>query len=85
MARLTTGADRDRIREIVDARLGGIDPEDLAVLGYSTFLAQLEAGVAAHHAGMVPPFKEVVEACFVEAGGLRARGVDRAHLDAAGG
>jgi ATP-dependent RNA helicase HelY len=64
--RLTTGAERDRIREIVDARLGAIDPADLAVLGYNTFLAQLEAGVAAHHAGMVPPFKEVVEACFVE-------------------
>ncbi len=64
--RLTTGADRDRIREIVDARLGAIDPADLAVLGYGQFLAQLEAGVAAHHAGMVPPFKEVVEACFVE-------------------
>ncbi|MCB0985177.1 MAG: hypothetical protein KDB06_11070, partial [Ilumatobacter sp.] len=58
--------ERDRIREIVDARLGGIDPADLAVLGYSQFLLQLEAGVAAHHAGMVPPFKEVVEACFVE-------------------
>jgi ATP-dependent RNA helicase HelY len=65
-SRLTTGAERERIREIVDARLGGIDPADLAVLGYSTFLGQLEAGVAAHHAGMVPPFKEVVEACFVE-------------------
>jgi ATP-dependent RNA helicase HelY len=64
--RLTTGAERDRIREIVDARLGAIEPADLAVLGYSTFLGQLEAGVAAHHAGMVPPFKEVVEACFVE-------------------
>ncbi len=64
--RLTSGSDRDRIREIVDARLGAIDPADLAVLGYSTFLGQLEAGVAAHHAGMVPPFKEVVEACFVE-------------------
>ncbi|MFT3854679.1 MAG: DEAD/DEAH box helicase [Ilumatobacteraceae bacterium] len=65
-ARLTTGEERDRIREIVDARLGAIDPADLAVLGYGQFLAQLEAGVAAHHAGMVPPFKEVVEACFVE-------------------
>jgi ATP-dependent RNA helicase HelY len=64
--RLTSGAERDRIREIVDARLGAIDPADLAVLGYNTFLGQLEAGVAAHHAGMVPPFKEVVEACFVE-------------------
>ncbi|MBI4936192.1 MAG: DEAD/DEAH box helicase [Actinobacteria bacterium] len=64
--RLTSGAERERIRELVDARLGAIDPADLAVLGYGQFLAQLEAGVAAHHAGMVPPFKEVVEACFVE-------------------
>ena len=32
----------------------------------AAFLAGLEAGVAAHHAGMVPPFKEAVEACFVE-------------------
>jgi ATP-dependent RNA helicase HelY len=62
--RLTTGEERDLIREIVDARLGAIDDRDLAVLGYGRFLAQLEAGIAAHHAGMVPPFKEVVEACF---------------------
>ena len=40
--------------------------DDLAVLGYGQFLAQLEAGIAAHHAGMVPPFKEAVEACFIE-------------------
>ena len=39
---------------------------DLDVLGFDRFLAGLEAGVAAHHAGMVPPFKEAVEACFVE-------------------
>jgi ATP-dependent RNA helicase HelY len=64
--RLTSGEERDRIREIVDARLASIEAADLAVLGYSQFLAQLEAGIAAHHAGMVPPFKEVVEACFVE-------------------
>ena len=64
--RLTTGPERDRVREIVAARLDGMDDRDLAVLGYGRFLAGLEAGVAAHHAGMVPPFKEVVEACFVE-------------------
>jgi ATP-dependent RNA helicase HelY len=64
--RLTTGDERDRIRELVDARLGGLDDRDLAVLGYGRFLAALEAGIAAHHAGMVPPFKEVVEACFTE-------------------
>ncbi|HEX9258794.1 MAG TPA: DEAD/DEAH box helicase [Acidimicrobiales bacterium] len=64
--RLTTGPERDRVREIVDGRLGSLDDHDLAVLGYGRFLAALEAGIAAHHAGMVPPFKEVVEACFVE-------------------
>ena len=64
--RLTTAAERDRIREIVGARLRGIDDADLAVLGYARWLAGLEAGVAPHHAGLVPPFKEAVEACFVE-------------------
>jgi ATP-dependent RNA helicase HelY len=64
--RLTTGPERDRIRELVDARLEALADDDLAVLGYGQFLAQLEAGIAAHHAGMVPAFKEAVEACFVE-------------------
>ena len=64
--RLTSGEERERIREIVEGRLGQMEAADLAVLGYSQFLAQLEAGIAAHHAGMVPPFKEVVEACFIE-------------------
>ena len=36
------------------------------MLGYDRWLAGLEAGVAPHHAGMVPPFKEAVEGCFVE-------------------
>ena len=40
--------------------------DDLDVLGFTQFVAQLEAGIAAHHAGMVPPFKETVEAYFVE-------------------
>lgn len=64
--RLTTPEERRRIREIAESHLRGLGPRDLAVLGAATFLAQLEAGVAAHHAGMVPPFKEAVEACFVE-------------------
>jgi len=63
---LTGAADRDRIRQIVDARLRGMHDDDLAALGYGQFLARLEAGIAAHHAGMVPAFKEVVETCFIE-------------------
>jgi ATP-dependent RNA helicase HelY len=62
--RLNSADERDRIREIVTTRLDGIEKRDLAVLGYTQFVAQLDAGIASHHAGMVPPFKEVVEACF---------------------
>ncbi len=64
--RLTTAEERARIRAIVDERTEGLAAADLAVLGFDRFLAGLEAGVAAHHAGMVPPFKEAVEACFTE-------------------
>lgn len=62
--RLTGPADRSRIREIVERHVAGLDDHDLDVLGYQTWLAGLEAGFAAHHAGMVPPFKEAVEECF---------------------
>jgi len=64
--RLTEPAERARVREIVDERTASLTDADLAVLDFDRFLAGLEAGVAAHHAGMVPPFKEAVEACFVE-------------------
>lgn len=55
-----------RLHEIASERLAGLAPADLDVLGFDQFMRQLEAGVAAHHAGMVPPFKEVVEQAFVE-------------------
>ncbi|MDP1820713.1 MAG: hypothetical protein Q8K58_12610, partial [Acidimicrobiales bacterium] len=64
--RLTTADERARIRHIVDERTANLTDADLDILGYDRFLAALEAGIAAHHAGMVPPFKEAVEACFVE-------------------
>ena len=38
--------------------------EDLAVLGYWEWLEGLQRGVAAHHAGMLPAFKEIVEELF---------------------
>ncbi|WP_022872587.1 DEAD/DEAH box helicase [Nesterenkonia alba] len=40
--------------------------EDLAVLGFDNFREALINGVAAHHAGMLPPFKELVENLFAE-------------------
>ncbi|MFZ6002562.1 MAG: DEAD/DEAH box helicase [Actinomycetota bacterium] len=63
---LTTADERARVRAIVDERTAALADADLDVLGFDRFLAGLEAGVAAHHAGMVPPFKEAVEACFAE-------------------
>ena len=65
--RLTTSADRRAIREIVDSRLARIDMADLNAVGYGEFIAELEAGVAPHHAGMIPPFREIVEQCFERA------------------
>ncbi len=62
--RLTTPEEAARIRAIAEARTEILSDADLAVLGYGRWLAALEAGLAAHHAGMVPPFKETVEACF---------------------
>ncbi|MEV4755061.1 DEAD/DEAH box helicase [Micromonospora sp. NPDC049559] len=63
--RLTTPDERAEIREVVERRITTIPGEDLSVLGYWEWLDGLERGLAAHHAGMLPAFKEVVEELFV--------------------
>ncbi|HSV67333.1 MAG TPA: DEAD/DEAH box helicase [Mycobacteriales bacterium] len=62
--RLNTLEERHEIRRIVEARTADLAAEDLRVLGYWEWLEALERGVAAHHAGMVPTFKETVEELF---------------------
>lgn len=62
--RLTDAHERDEIREIVEERCSALQDEDLGVLGYWEWLDGLERGIAAHHAGMLPAFKEVVEELF---------------------
>ncbi|TXK17638.1 RNA helicase [Homoserinibacter sp. GY 40078] len=62
--RLTERWERDEIRHIVEERCAGLRDEDLGVLGYFSWLEGLERGVAAHHAGLIPTFKEVVEELF---------------------
>jgi ATP-dependent RNA helicase HelY len=62
--RLTEQHERDEIRAYVEERCRPIPDQDLAVLGYWEWLDGLERGVAAHHAGMLPAFKEVVEELF---------------------
>ena len=61
---LTEKHERDEIRAIVEDRCRTLSDEDLGVLGYWEWLEGLERGVAAHHAGMLPAFKEVVEELF---------------------
>jgi ATP-dependent RNA helicase HelY len=63
--RLTTPEEQSAIREIAEARAADIPAEDLQVLGYWEWLDGLERGLAAHHAGALPAFKEVVEELFV--------------------
>ncbi|HEX6873631.1 MAG TPA: DEAD/DEAH box helicase [Micromonosporaceae bacterium] len=63
--RLTDPEERAEIRHLVETRTADIPSEDLTVLGYWDWLDGLERGLAAHHAGMLPVFKEVVEELFV--------------------
>ncbi|WP_146925484.1 DEAD/DEAH box helicase [Cellulomonas xylanilytica] len=62
--RLTTPAEVSEIRRIVEERCAAVPPEDLDVLGYWEFSDALQRGLAAHHAGMLPLFKETVEDLF---------------------
>jgi ATP-dependent RNA helicase HelY len=61
----TTGQKRQ-----IDARLEEtealLEAADLAVLGWPTLASALRRGIATHHAGMIPAFKELVEELFIE-------------------
>lgn len=62
--RLTTRDERDEIREFAQSAVAELSDEDLQVLGYHEWLSGLERGIAAHHAGLIPVFKSVVESLF---------------------
>ena len=61
---LTNAEERSAIREIAFAKTNHIPQEDLSILGFHEWLDALEKGFAAHHAGMLPTFKEAVEELF---------------------
>ena len=65
--RLTSSEEAARIRTFAEMRVAWMDEEDLKTLGFYDFQDALAAGIAAHHAGMLPVFKETVEELF-EAG-----------------
>jgi ATP-dependent RNA helicase HelY len=61
---LTTPDERREIRQVIEERTRTLLEEDLAVLGFWEWRENLERGVASHHAGLLPAFKEVVEELF---------------------
>ena len=63
--RLTSDDEVGEIRRVVERRTGDLPQGDLGVLGYWEWRDALERGVAAHHAGLLPAFKETVEELFV--------------------
>ncbi|RCW40480.1 ATP-dependent RNA helicase HelY [Halopolyspora algeriensis] len=63
--RLTTEEELHEIREVVEEYTSTLPENDLEVLGYWEWREALERGVAAHHAGLLPAFKEAVEVLFV--------------------
>ncbi|KAA8822566.1 DEAD/DEAH box helicase [Bifidobacterium vespertilionis] len=64
---LTTDEEAARIRSIVDEMIDGqLSREDLKTLRFSQFRFALEEGFAAHHAGMVALFRQIVERLFEE-------------------
>ena len=61
---LTNSEERAEIRRLAEDRTAHLSTDDLTVLGYGKWLHNLERGVSAHHAGLVPAFKEAVEDLF---------------------
>ncbi|MFD4367488.1 DEAD/DEAH box helicase [Rhodococcus sp. NPDC058521] len=63
---LTTDEQVVEIREIIDKHTSDLPRADLEVLGYWEWRKALERGLAAHHAGMLPVFRQTVEELFVK-------------------
>ncbi|MBV9315175.1 MAG: DEAD/DEAH box helicase [Pseudonocardia sp.] len=63
--RLTSQDEVADVRRIIEAHTAELPEADLAILGYWQWREALERGIAAHHAGLLPAFKETVEELFV--------------------
>jgi superfamily II RNA helicase len=65
-ARFVSRSERIKIRTIAEHFVEEFDDDELDALGYGQWIEALEAGIAAHHAGLVPAFREAVEVLFSE-------------------
>ncbi len=63
-ARFTTADEAAEVRFIAEEKISSLDPTDLQLLNAESWIRRLERGIASHHAGLVPAFKEAVELCF---------------------
>jgi ATP-dependent RNA helicase HelY len=63
--RLNTPEETEEVRRIVDEKTRDLPESDLGVLGFWEWREALERGIASHHAGLLPAFKETVEELFV--------------------
>jgi ATP-dependent RNA helicase HelY len=63
---LTTPEEAEEITARAQQATAGIASADLPVLGYAEWLRGLRRGIAAHHAGLLPAFKQVVEELFTD-------------------
>ena len=61
---LTNEREKASIRERIEEVAQVIAPEDYGPLNFLAWAKALEQGVAAHHAGLIPPLKEVIEELF---------------------
>lgn len=61
---LTSESEKEIIRGRIEEVAQLINPEDYGPLDFLNWAKALELGVAAHHAGLIPPLKEVIEELF---------------------
>ena len=61
---LTTAEERSQIIDFVEEKCERLDEDDRSVLEYDRWLDGVMRGVAAHHAGLLPIFKETIEELF---------------------
>ena len=62
--RLTSAPERSQLDEIAARHVRALTDADLTALGYGEWLDAFRGGVAAHHAGLLPAFKEAIEEGF---------------------
>ena len=61
---LTNAIEKAEIRSTIELRTSELPTEDFGVLNFHEWCQALERGIASHHAGLLPMFKETIEELF---------------------